>query len=177
MNSFVSPRSTLAFFLQCKYKAQTGIMKSPVLWQNSDLAMALKWQMQHKIRRKNTHNISSQVSKLLSRITNSCSAWFMKPYMVVICGNPPSKRQIVLSTTPDLQPIKTNSECQLDCTLHYKGNHFIANRAVDKGDCEAAWTGLTKFYMYMIRHDKSPEAAQPLWHIQLSSIQPGHPIQ
>lgn len=40
----------------------------------------------------------------------------------------------MLSTTPELQPIKTNAECQVDCNLHYNGNNFMANRAVDNGD-------------------------------------------
>ena len=72
--------------------------------------------MKHKIRRKNTHSISSQVSKLLSRITNSCSAWFMKPYMVVVCGNPPKKcqcfrRRLNYSRSKQMQNVRLIAIC------------------------------------------------------------------
>lgn len=90
LNSPVSPRSRLAFFLQDKDRERKSISRR-AKWHSLDFEYA-KYRLLDRKQLilnltticKNTYRISSQVSKLLSRITNSCKAWFTKPYIAAI---------------------------------------------------------------------------------------------
>lgn len=74
-----------------------------------------------------TYNISSHVSKLLSRITNSCKAWFTKPYIFTAVSRPTDAQKLIsakndpaiIDLTLDTSHNRwaTKNKCHLFCII------------------------------------------------------------